>query len=523
MGLIDLLKGVWNKMIAPKTLESALHIAPTISPIMKEKLELWERMYQDDAPWLSENVKSLGLPAMIAAEKARTATIEMEIKITGESERAKFIEKQFEKVLSTIRENLEFGIAMGGLVIKPYPVKGIDGKYVLEFNYTKAVDFFPLSFSPEGKITEAAFVDRIIAKDKVYSKVEYHKLEGTKLIVRNLAYEQETHNGIVPEENLGTPIPLTNISAWESIEPIVEIENVDTLLFAYFRMPQANTVDLHSPLGVSGFSRAETLIRDADLQYSNLLWEFEGGQLAVDVDRTALNPMRDSKGKETLVLPKLQERLYRHNLDLGDDDVYNVFSPQLRDASIINGLNNILMHIEDVCELSRGTLSTVSYTEARTATELRILKQRSFAANADVQKELERTLSDVIDIMDKYCNLYEIVDSGDYEVAYKWDDSIIVDKDSERQIDLMDLDKGLLSRVEYRMKWFGETEKQAEKALKKIDEEKKAAMEMQQSIVMNNQLQQNNTSSKSEAQASYEKNKRANESTEKRKNTSNDD
>ena len=95
-------------------------------------------------------------------------------------------------------------------------------------------------------------------------------------------------------------------------------------------------------------------------------------------------------------------------MDLGSGDdgsFYQVFSPALRDSSILNGLNSILMHIEDVTDLSRGTISMVSYNEARTATELKILKQRSYAANRDIQKELERVMVKTFEIMDKYCDL----------------------------------------------------------------------------------------------------------------------
>ena len=81
--------------------------------------------------------------------------------------------------------------------------------------------------------------------------------------------------------------------------------------------------------------------------------------------------------------------------------------------------------------------------------------------------------------METYCDLYSIVPAGKYEVAYSWDDSIIVDKDAERQIDLLDVQAGLLSKVEYRMKWFGETEAQAEEVLAKIKVEKEEEMKIQ--------------------------------------------
>ena len=498
MNLIDRLKGVFRRMFSANDIESVLHVQPTMSQEMKDAIELWEQMYKNKSPWVmsNENLKSLGLPAMIASEKARTATIEMNVKITGESERAKFISEQFKKVTSTIRKNLEYGIALGGLVIKPYVVMGPDNQYKIEFNYVKATDFYPLAFSANGKITEAAFIERIFTKEAVFSKVEYHQLVGTTLTVRNLAFKTVNSNTSIYstlDGQLGTEISLSEVPEWSNLAPQTIIDNVDSLLFAYFKMPQANTIDLTSPLGVSGFSKAVDLIHDADEQYTDLLWEFEGGQLAVDVDRTAFNPLIDKDGKQTVQLPKFQDRLFRRNLDLGEDDTYNVFSPNLRDANIINGLNNILMHIEDVCDLARGTLSNVTYSEARTATELKILKQRTFSANKDIQTELQGTLEQVITIMDKYCDLYNIVDGSkdDYEVAYDWDDSILVDKDTERQVDMIDVDKGRMSKIEYRMKWYGETEAQAQEALDKISDEQQKSMEMQQKLMMQNSVQNN--------------------------------
>ena len=77
MNLVEMLKGVWNKMIGAKTIESVLKITPTISNEMKEAIELWEQMYMNRSPWLTENVKSLNLASLISSEKAITATIEM--------------------------------------------------------------------------------------------------------------------------------------------------------------------------------------------------------------------------------------------------------------------------------------------------------------------------------------------------------------------------------------------------------------------------------------------------------------
>ena len=74
-----------------------------------------------------------------------------------------------------------------------------------------------------------------------------------------------------------------------------------------------------------------------------------------------------------------------------------------------------------------------------------------------------------------------------------------------------------MSKREYRMKWYGETEKQAEESLKIIDDEKTREIERTQSVMMqytNNGNDEKDSSAKSEAQAKTDKMKRANESNE---------
>ena len=389
--------------------------------------------------------------------------------------------EQYKKVLKKIRNQLEYGIAKGGLIIKPYIVLSpivtpgnneettLENSQALnaeiEFDYIHADGFFPLSFDGSGKVTEAAFIQTKVDKNTVYTRLEHHKLEGTSVTIINRAFKSTNvnqENNISGDADLGKEINLTEVPEWADLQPITTIANVDRLLFAYFKMPEANTIDPHSPLGVSGYSRAVKLIQEADKQYSRMLWEFEGGELAIDIDRDALDE-------------KMQQRLFR-KVDLNDSSTYEVFNPPFRDASLINGLNNILMRIEDVTGLSRGTLSDVA-AEARTATELKILKQRSYSTNVEIQKELESALRDLVYVMDVYCTLYEITTPGEYDISFEWDDSILVDVEAElgKRITLMQ--NGLASKLETRMWYFGETEKQAREALNKISQEDQEALE----------------------------------------------
>lgn len=539
------LKELIQKMIGSRTIQNELHVSYAISPKMESAIQLWSNLYLDKADWLHEpsdtnptRVVSLGIPAMIASEKARTALIEfeseisvpikevevdnpdypgemkyttdingeqvpiptaippatiMEERIVGDSSRAEYLETQYKKLKKQLRKQIEYGIAKGGLVIKPYIVindsqtDGITDAdseaettpiVEIEFDFVQADSFYPLVFDASGKITEAAFIQSKVEKNVVYRRLEYHKWENNVVTVINKAYKSNNIRNTTDMDalELGEEISLAEVPEWRNLEEKTIVKNVTRPLFAYFKMPEANTIDPTSPLGVSGFSRAVSLIQDADLQYSRLLWEYEAGEMAIDIDRDALRTDIDNVGNEHTRMTHLQQRLFR-KVDLGaDSDTYNPFTPTLRDHNYIEGLNAILMRIEDVCGISRGTLSD-SADIARTATELKILKQRSFQTNVDVQRAIEEALRDVIYVMNVYATLYEITPEGEYEVSFEWDDSILVDIDEEINKRITLMQSGLASKLEVRMWYFGETEKQAREALTKINEETQEAQE----------------------------------------------
>lgn len=539
--ILTRLREVIKSMIGSRTIQNELHVSYAISPQMESEIQKWTLMYKDKAPWVHEptdddptRIVSLGLPALIASEKARTALLELESEITtptesvevpnpdypgetqytvdaegekvpiprslppekimedrpvGDTARAEYLESQYKKLKKQLRKQIEYGIAKGGLVIKPYVVmnkpvtsEGVDSDIEptvdIEFDFIQADAFYPLAFDASGRITEAAFIQSKTERNQVYRRLEYHKWENNVVTVINRAYRSNNvrSGGDYDNSDLGEEISLKEVPEWKDLDEKAVIKNVVKPLFAYFRMPEANTIDTSSPLGVSGFSRAVNLIRDADMQYSRLLWEYEAGEMAIDIDRDALRPETDSNGNIKSVPNHLQQRLFR-KVDLGSDsDTYNPFAPALRDNSYTEGLNTILMRIEDVCGISRGTLSD-SADVARTATELKILKQRSYQTNADIQQAIEDAIRDVIYIMNVYATLYEITPEGDYEVNFEWDDSIIVDIDEEINKRLTLMQNGLASKLENRMWYFGETEVQAREALAKIDEENQKAME----------------------------------------------
>lgn len=457
---------VINKMIGKQTVKQALNVDLAISTDMAEALELWTRMYENDAPWLNsslyssglEDVYSMNLAAAIAGEIARSTTIEMEVEFSG-SARATYLEGEFARVMDKLRHQVEFGCAKGGLIFKPY----VDGDQI-SVDFVQADQFYPVAFDSDGNITAIVFVDQRRKGNHWFTRLEYHTMTEQGCQIINEAFKSTN------QDTLGQAVSLESIDEWATIEPEALITDIDKPLYAYFRYPLANTIDTDSPLGVSCYSRAVDLIRQADLQWSNLLWEFEAGQTAIFVDELAFG--KDSDGRSTLP----HKRLYR-SLDAGGqaDDLFKEWSPNLREQNILSGLDAILKRIEYACGLAYGTLSDPT-TVDKTATEIKISRQRTYSTVVDTQKALERALEHLIWSMDVWATIGGLAPQGNYEVAFQFDDSVIVDKDTQFQQDLRLVGQGLMSKVEFRMRNFGESEELARAALQEVAAEREPVM-----------------------------------------------
>lgn len=422
------------------------NISLTISPRMENMIALWAKMYEGIG-----SGGSLRLPASIASEFARLVVVESEINLTG-SARADWLAEQLEPFWDRMREYVEYACALGGAVFKPY-VSG--GGIVIDV--VQADCFFPTAFDTSGRLTGAIFTDQITRGGKIYTRVERHGFIQDKETIQNKAFQSTSVTA------LGGEIPLTSVPEWADITPEAEISGIDRPLFAYFKIPLANNKDRHSPLGVSVFANAVDAIRDADEQYGRLMWEYDGGQMAIDVAAGAIRTNQDG----SVNMDKREQRLYRRTLEqskLGGTDFYHAFTPTLRDGSYISGLDSILKKIEFQCSLAYGTISDPSTVE-KTATELKISKQRSYSAVSDIQRALQNALDDLIYAMDKLATLYQLAPAGTYEIAYNWHDGVLQDEEAQRQQDKDDALNGFVPKWRYNKGWRGMSEEEARAAV----------------------------------------------------------
>lgn len=434
MGFINYVKGLIRNLFPIKDIKTAIGVDIALSDKMLARIDLWYKCYCGSAPWIDEEkgVSSLRLEQSVVREFSNIALNEMTASVTLPK-----LDKVFRSATRDINMNLQEGLATGAMVIKP-----LGGDKV---QYISANSIIPIEYDSRGRLIKVIFPEIKKLGDKYYTRLEFHGLDYENgLTITNKAYVSST------PFNLGRQIPLSTVAEWAELEDKISYPLMMRPAFGYYRNPIKNNID-GSHTGVSIFDAAIPIIKKADRQFGRLDWEFESGERVIHVDEAAL--------KEDGTLPKLNRRLYR-GLDLGTDELYKEFSPQLRQSDFIAGLEEYKRNIEFEVGLSYGDISNPQ-TVDKTATEIKSAKKRKYNTVSAIQQNLKDCLEDLVYAL----AFYNDAATQKYEFICDFKDSILVDDETERQQDRNDVSMGVMRLEQYRAKWYGET---VEEALKNL-------------------------------------------------------
>lgn len=479
-----------------KTLEGLLRSQTIISSKMVEGIKLWTDMYLDTPPWKGEKgleTQTQNLPAAVAREFARLITQESTISVSGggsvdeegnagNGERGAFINEQLQRFLRYFPSKVEMYCAKGGMAIKPY----ISGGDVILSLYT-ADRFYPTAYDTNGDISGAVFVEQMRKGEYVYTRLEWHDMKynvvvpkpetregepdsaepekGNLYTVRNQAFRSERLTSYTQDNEFDmlkckTPlqdeVQLETIPEWSDMEPEITIGGLEAPLFVYIRVPNANNIDTYCPLGVSVYSLAVDVIREADRQYTRCIDEYALKEAAIHASSEFFKLNRQGEP----ILPEGKERVYRALDDDGEKPIFQDYSPNIRDTSFFNGLEEKKREIEYLCGLAYGTLSK-NQNMAKTATEIKMSKQRSYSTVNAMQGEIGQGLQKVCGVINALADLYELSAAGDYELTCTWGDNVLEDTDTEYTRRLQLAMSGMLRKSLFVAWYFGCSEEDA--------------------------------------------------------------
>lgn len=418
-------RGVMGRMFPITTLKRIIGEQIALTPQMIESIELWSNMYAGKAPWCDEGVHSLRIEQGIVREFANVTLNEMDTSLSNEK-----LNTLYQNGIRDLNENMQAGLAKGAFIIKPLGNTGAV-QYITQDN------FIPLQFDSRGRLTKTVMMDtRRINDTLYYIRLEFHLLESGIMTIRNKAYQSSDGT------NIGSEVQLSVVNDWANLPEEISYP-IDYVDFGYYRNPVDNTID-GSKSGVSIFASAIDLIRKADIQFGRLDWEYESGERSIYADITAVK--NDGNGKP------IRSKLIKV-LDTGRDDFYEDYTPEMRDEAYIRGLEEYKRDIEFNVGLAYGDLSKVSEVE-KTAEEVRTSKQRKYNTVKAIQDNLRDCLQDFV----KALAFYNAMTSVQSDFKCEFSDSILTDLEKERQQDRQDVSMGVMSLVEYRMKWYNEDE-----------------------------------------------------------------
>lgn len=309
--------------------------------------------------------------------------------------------------------------------------------------YLDARHIIPLSIAG-NRITEVAFVSTQIVRGEKYIYLETHILESSGYVITN-EYFRYDDGGLTAE-----PLP-------RGLAPHIETGS-DIPWFAIIRPNVANHYPEACGLGVSIYADAIDTLKGVDLAYNNFCRDFTLGGKKVFYNKSMLQTLENGK---TITPDDVMQQLFYQlgdNVDFDAKDMVQEYNPSLRVEENRNAVQAQLDYLSFKCGLGARRYRFES-EKMQTATEYTGSRQ-DLVQNASkhyivIEQALQNIVRAILFAGKTYCGAAV---NPDCKVTVNFEDSYIIDKESERMRDMQEVQGGLMQKYEYRMKWRGEDE-----------------------------------------------------------------
>lgn len=413
-------------MIFKKQAEEDFKIQAAEFPEMESLINRCANIYRGAPEWLDDedNIKTINFAKTVCSETARLTTLAIGIQIGG-SARATWLQKQINKVYFQIRHWVEYGCAYGTVFIKP------NGESLDVFT---PADVMIVDYDNQ-EIKGIIFKDSYTVGRKYYTRLEYHRFVETTVdgvttypyYVSNRAYVSKS------PQSIGNKIDLKQ-TKWADLmadtPPILKAngEKLDGPLFGVLRTPQANNVDISTPLGLPVFAEGIEELGDIDVAYSRNAGEIKDSQkIALLDDRllmpsgtpvSAMSPRGMENRRNEMKLPHYVKNVFGQD----EKEFYQEINPQLNTDARLAGINALLSQLSYKCGFSSGYFVFNEKTGMVTATQVEADDRRTIQFIKDVRDKLEDCLNGVIYALNVFADLYDLTPVGVYETTYDFGD-----------------------------------------------------------------------------------------------------
>lgn len=415
MGLIQTIKG-WVNMLLKRKAEDEFLVDAINTDTMDKFIRKCVQIYQGKPEWLDEkdHVKTINFAKAICSEVARLATLAIGITVDG-SARADWLRQQIENVYFSLRHWVEYGCVYGTVILKPNGT-GIDLFTPDRFLVTECVNDI---------ITGVIFYfSEKVKKDLWYTRLEYHRfVDNGSYLIDNVCYKGKSKDDTYKKVDI-------SVTPWSGLLESAVIGGLEQPLYGVLRTPQANNIDIGSPLSMPIFAEAIEELKDLDIAYSRNSKEIVDSKRTVLMDSDKLFPFQSSelfRLDPTIAAGRMKEKMGMPDYvkvveGNGSDDFYQEINPTLQTQTRLDGINAILSQIGYKIGFSNGYFVFNQKTGMVTATQVESDDRRTIQFVKDVRDKLEECLDDTIYALDVMATLYGLAPAGTYEVTYDFGD-----------------------------------------------------------------------------------------------------
>jgi A118 family predicted phage portal protein len=466
MGLIKGIKQLSNKREIP-TNDEMMGLIDKWRAIYAGYLEEWHDIEYQTVNGKKKRKRASMRMAKVASQKMATLIFneKCEINISDQT-----LEKTIKEILKEnkfnreFRRYLEYGFALGGMVMKAY----YEDKKI-KVSYATADCFIPIAWD-SFRVTEGVFVSTFRKGESRLTHLEWHFWEEGKYIIRNELYEAKN------DQELGVKVDLKIY--FKDLEEEITFNSIQKTIFIYFKPNIANNFNTNSPMGISIFANALDTLKSIDVAFDSFEREFALGKKRIIVPSSALKTVIDPKTGTSQRYFDADDEVYEA-MHLGDMDPnanqIKDTSAELRVQEHICAINALLNILAMQIGFNAGTF-TFDGVGVKTATEVVSENSETFRTKQDHETNVEAAIQELVDAIIEIADAFDVfARPGDYEVSVAFDDSIAEDQGAEIQKQIQLVTNGLNSKVKAIMKIHNMTEKEAEELLKVIQEEQSTA------------------------------------------------
>ena len=377
-------------------------------------------------------------------------------------------QKQFEELInlldlySIINQSIEKSGALGteGAVVSVYDlVQNEDGMYLDVSNAKTRVDLvdidwiYPLSWNNKG-ITECAFGSVEYKGGQKYVVLSVHKIDETSgnYIIYNHLFKDNNGN-------------LTEITEEQGIMSTFDTKS-NIKWFAIFKPLLTNNLFNNSPFGIPHYANAIDNLKAVDIAFDSLKNELIDGRRRTFVRAEMMNY---DDGTQKLTFDPNDTTVYQLPTGATKDDMIQSDSDDLRTDKQIETLNTNLNILGNKVGFGENHYH-FDGTNLSTATAVVSSNSKLFRRKKKLEIGYESAIFDLVKAICYASSVFGNYTINSENMVIQFDDSIIEDKEAESNRALREVQAGLMSKVEYREKIFGETPEIAEQEIQKIKE-----------------------------------------------------